>query len=1003
MAGEPTGFFGPVETGVPLVRGKTNDLNFPAWADGGTVAASMKNPLIPLLFPALFAVATGSVAADTILDIDFEFLQPKIDDPDGLDDADRIQDVSGNGYHGFWGGGSNNVPIVSTETGTAIDNTLKAGKVILRDSLSDIPDGWDGGTPSRTPYFTFDGTLSYTFEALVNWNNTTSAVNGLMGQTTGNELWIREKDGYLNYAFVSGAANANLFSNTISIGTAKADAQWHAVAVVYDGPAKEIRSYLDGTLLHTNTDPDIGSLGTMVNGANDFSVGAYNGTASNYFNGIESRYRISSGALAPEAMLTAPPPPIGADITWTGGTDGNWDLSTTGNWKLDAGGDPALFANNDQVTFDDSAATGAVAIDGMVKPSAITIENDATAYTFSGGTVGGIASLTKRGPGVATLAAEFTNTGAIAVEGGTLVAGNGATEGSPGIGPVTIDADATLKISRSDTLDAAVSGILKSLGGAGTFVLDGGGTLILRQGSGTGFDETAAWSNLTGSVVVRGNSELRSSRNGRTAFGSGALTLGDATTSGALAQYDGSWTWTNNIVLIGPDNAIRNRSSATYARILKLQGAISGDGGLRFEDPSGSMTDNKTGFVLTGDNTLTGTLTIDAGVPVRIGGVPGDENVIENGPAAAGSLGTATVVDNGFLTFSRTDEHTVANAISGDGQILIGLPADTETQVVNLTGAVSNTGQTTVRSGTLLLNGTHGSPDSGTISVLQVDAGATLGGGGATTSDLHLDGTLAPGNGLGTLATSGWAFVEGGAGYSWEIGAWSDAVAGTDTDLFTAEEILLNATSATPATVVISPVSLTGFEETPRTFTVIRAATSISGFDPAAFVIDDAAFKSATGATGTWTIQQTGNDLELVYAAGSGPAGYAAWIAGFEVGGLTAASDDPDHDGVPNAIEFLLGGNPALANDVALPAPYADGDGFTLAFDRDDKAINALDVVVETSTDLLEWLPENEIAIGPEGGPGVSITDNGATDSVVVTIPKSGAARKFARLRATIP
>ena len=240
-----------------------------------------------------------------------------------LDDGERTQDVSGNGYHGFWGATTGNIPIVSTSNGPAIDTSGSAyGKIFLRDELTGIPDAWDGPATTVTPYFTFDGTQSYTFEAVVNWNNSLQALNGLMGQIGGNELWIRENGGYLQYAFVSGAANASLFTNTIDISAAKTDSQWHAIAVVYDATAKEIRTYLDGTLKHTNIDTDIGTLGTMVNGVSDFSVGAYNGSSGNYFDGLQKHYRISTGALAPEEFLPVPldanSPPVAGNVAIQG-------------------------------------------------------------------------------------------------------------------------------------------------------------------------------------------------------------------------------------------------------------------------------------------------------------------------------------------------------------------------------------------------------------------------------------------------------------------------------------------------------------------------------------------------------------------------------------------------------------------------------------------------------------------------------------------------------------
>jgi hypothetical protein len=264
--------------------------------------------LLRLFHCCVGAVTTATAFATPILDIDFATWVDSNSDGN-LDDGDRIQDVSGNGYHGFWGNTNSNIPVISTSNGQGIDTSGTAnGKVFLRDGLTGIPDAWDGPTTTVTPYFTFNGTQSYTFEAVVNWNNTSQAINGLMGQTSGNELWIRESGGFLHYAFVSGAANASLFTNTIDISAAKADGDWHGLAVVYDATVGNIRTYLDGDLLHTNTDADIGTLGTMVNGTADFFVGAYNATTNNYFDGLQDTYRISSGALTASQFLPVPEP-----------------------------------------------------------------------------------------------------------------------------------------------------------------------------------------------------------------------------------------------------------------------------------------------------------------------------------------------------------------------------------------------------------------------------------------------------------------------------------------------------------------------------------------------------------------------------------------------------------------------------------------------------------------------------------------------------------------------
>jgi hypothetical protein len=57
--------------------------------------------------------------AAIILNVNFSEWTGLIGDPDGLDDADRIRDTSGNGYHGFWGGTNNNIPVVATPNGLA--------------------------------------------------------------------------------------------------------------------------------------------------------------------------------------------------------------------------------------------------------------------------------------------------------------------------------------------------------------------------------------------------------------------------------------------------------------------------------------------------------------------------------------------------------------------------------------------------------------------------------------------------------------------------------------------------------------------------------------------------------------------------------------------------------------------------------------------------------------------------------------------------------------------
>jgi len=243
---------------------------------------------------------------------------------------------------------------------------------------------------------------------------------------------------------------------------------------------------------------------------------------------------------------------------------------------------------------------------------------------------------------------------------------------------------------------------MRNVSGAGDIVLTGGLMLFNYTGSGLGFADANSWNNFSGNLTVKGGSEFMTIRNGATAMGTGDIILGDVSSNGFLSQIEGNWTWTNDISLVGGNNAIRNRSGVGVGpRSLKLQGVISGSGGLTFEDLTGTMTDNQLGFILTGLNTLNSTLTINSGVPLRIGGVPGND--VSTAAGAGGSLGAATVVNNGTLTFSRSDSHSVSNNISGTGAVFVGLSTGNTDQAMTYSGTASHSGGTTVRAGTLTI------------------------------------------------------------------------------------------------------------------------------------------------------------------------------------------------------------------------------------------------------------------------------------------------------------
>ena len=403
-------------------------------------------------------------------------------------------------------------------------------------------------------------------------------------------------------------------------------------------------------------------------------------------------------------------------------------------------------------------------------------------------------------------------------------------------------------------------------------------------------------------------------------------------------------------------------------RTLKIQGVLSGSGGLSFEDPALAMLNIDRGFILTGANTLSGTLTIAAGVPLRVGGTPGNTDVSQSSADAFGSLGSATVVDNGTLTFSRTDAHTVSNAISGTGALRVGIPVadgfgDTSTQVLTFTGSASHTGATTVNNGTLIV---AAAASLGGSSVT-VAAAATVGGAGTVAAPLVCAGTLAPG--VGTLTVSGNTALTGSLAIGVNASAGKLEVVG---------DLSVGGTLA---------VSESGAGFTAASYVIAECSGALSG--------------TLTVPTG-YSVAAVGSQLVLSKAGGYGP-----WIAGFNLGGQTGINQDPDHDGVPNGVEFVLkGGNPEVPNTTQLPTLTASAGNLVFSFQRDDRAKGAnsgITLTVEASTDLITWPEVYVIGADTAGStsPGVVITNDADAnpDTVTVTIPTNGALRKFVRLK----
>ena len=182
---------------------------------------------------------------------------------------------------------------------------------------------------------------------------------------------------------------------------------------------------------------------------------------------------------------------------------------------------------------------------------------------------------------------------------------------------------------------------------------------------------------------------------------------------------------------------------------------------------------------------------------------------------------------------------------------------------------------------------------------------------------------------------------------------------------------------------------------------------------------DITAFLTGTPNRG-WVITDTGTDgwaahssesatttarpaLQIAYTVPVA-AGYPAWrLAQFGANASgSLPTDDPDHDGTPNLLEYALNTNPHRSFTGEQPTVASNGAIFTFAFTRN---LDATDITlrVEATPNLIAtpWAPIATwtAASGWSTSAGVAVSDVAGA----VTITQSAAAPRFFRISVTLP
>ena len=480
-------------------------------------------------------------------------------------------------------------------------------------------------------------------------------------------------------------------------------------------------------------------------------------------------------------------------------------------------------------------------------------------------------------------------------------------------------------------------------------------------------------------------------------------------------------TGTSLAVASGKPIQVGNTSGtgAYNAQTFNAAGAVTNDGSL-FVGRSGFLNVNN-GAVWTqngamtvaGQGGYTATMSVNAGSAFTYAG----SSTIKINP---GSGGFGYLYIDGMFTTSQGFETTVVggtiylvtlrnggtlklsssitdltNGATNKTQFALGSGGgiiDTNSHSASLSKGITGTGfgLTKAGAGTLTLGGTNSY--TGTTEV----AGGTLAGTGAAGSMVSVDAgaTLAPGAGIGTYACAGATFASGST-----------------------LAIEINSSSATADKLAASgAVNISGASVSFADIGggVIVAGTKLVLIDYSATTLNGTFSGYAEGAS----ISLGSNTFTLSYADASKvtltsttvASPYDAWAMSKGLNGspghAAGFNDDPDKDGVPNGLEWILGGNPLVQDaSTLLHATATAGGGLILTFNRAEESIGQASLLVESSSDLVSPWTTFATVEATSTGPEVVIDTTATPDAVTVTIPAANAigGKLFARLKAIVP